>query len=212
VDTASPSGSRRFSGSSSKRGDDRAQRAGQRRRRGHAPGVALSEPVQRAGKRQLHSRACARAAARAQQREQRGHQGQGRGQAHEHAGAGDQAQLRDPGEAGRQEREESGAGGERAQRDRDADIASGPIQGIAMDQPVAQPFAVAQREVHRVVHAQADVEHRKGHRDHVQVTDGGGGEGGRPQQAGQQRDQRRAHQAHATEPERQHQRDPQQCE
>jgi len=118
--------------------------------------------------------------------EQRGEESQGLEDDDEHSGSGDQPELGDAAIVGGDEDEEADGGRAGTDRQGAPYALGGPPQGARMVVAAAQQIAVAHAQVDAEVDAEADEEHREGHGNEVEVADGGGREGGGPDEADQQ--------------------------
>ena len=110
-------------------------------------------------------------------------------QGDEHSRARDQAELGQPQIIRGQEGIKGDGRRHGGQRQGAADAIGGLAQGRPVVPAPVDPFLVAQPEVDAEIDAQADEQDREGHRDQVQLADGGEGEAGGPDQPHDQGDE-----------------------
>ena len=92
---------------------------------------------------------------------------------HQHADAGDLAELRDALVVGRQETEESGRGRHRGQRKRHRCAARGLLQRLPQIVILEALRAITDTELNAEIDAKADEQNRKRDREQIERTDHG---------------------------------------
>ncbi len=144
------------------------------------------EAVERRERRIAHLAALA---AGAQHREQRGQQRDAGHERDDHAGAGDQAQLRHAAIVGRQKRVEPRRRRRARERQRHADFGAGFPQRTLQVVVQMALGAIADAELDAEIHAEADEQHGERHRDQVERAVDEEPEGRGDRHADQQADQ-----------------------
>ena len=145
-----------------------------------------------------------RVGAKRHQFQQRGKNGDVGYEADEHAGARDEAELRNARVIGGDEHVESCRRRRRAQEQGAADLVARADERLGRRATVGDQLAVAQAHMNAEVDAKADEQHGERHRDEVELADGQRREAGGPDEPDEQRDERREDQPQRTQADEQH--------